>query len=406
MKSTMRVLLAGTALCAVGVSGAYAQSSDLRPVGARVGAFTVFPQVKAEMSYTDNLFAESTGEVSDFGWTVSPSVLARSNFSRHEVVAQAAVVPTFYSDNSDDNFIDYNAGINGRIDVSRGVEILPVLSYRHGHEPRGDDNVGGAAAEPVESNIYNVGADIRYNPSRLRLEFGGSVRASDFIDNALLAGGTDNQDDRDRVNYGVRGLAGYEIGAKTYAFVRGSYNRVDFSNNDDIFGVKRDSNIYNVGAGLSYEPSVSTVARASIGYISQSFDNAVFGDVSGIGANLQLNWRLSPLTELIANGERRVDQTTQGTAASELVWAAQAEVRHDLRRNLQLSGLIGYSNRLFEGGTSTREDDVYRASVGADYTITRNFVLGAKYTYATRVSSDTGFGYQQSTVLASVTARF
>lgn len=228
----------------------------------------------------------------------------------------------------------------------------------------------------------------------------------DYDDVALVGGGTDNQDDRDRLELRTAARVAYEVRPRLSLFVNGGYSTFDYDDVDDAVLVKRDSDIYNVGGGVAYKPGARTELSVGAGYISQSFDNAAFNDVDGLAVNARVAWELSALTTITGNVERRIDQSTDATVGSELVFDSRIGVRHELRRNVVVGAGLGFTSREFEGGASNREDEVYVARLRADYYINRNFSVGARYRFSRRVSSATGQGFSQNNVLATATARF
>ncbi|MDF1735586.1 MAG: outer membrane beta-barrel protein [Minwuia sp.] len=395
------------AVAALSIAGAaHAQSKEYQPNGARVGSFTIFPSLTVGLEYTDNAFLEDTNTEDDTIARVRPGILARSNLKRHEIVAAVNGNMAFHSNNSDDNTYDYNARLGGTIEASRALRILPEVSYRAGSEPRGDDNVNGLAAEPSTFDVMAGKAKAIYKAGRVTLEGGAGAQYSDFNDIEITGGGKVAQDDRDRLRINTEAKIGYEFRSKTDVFVSGTYSMIDFDNVDPTVGQKRDSDIVTVTAGISHRPTARTEATIGAGYITQNFDNNAFGSVDGFAVNGVLAWELTKLTTITGRVERRIDQTTDANSSSELVWSGRLGVRHQLRRNVVIGGGVGYSNRLFEGGASNREDDRYEARAQADYYINRNFSVGAQYRFARRVSNLAGSGFSENRVQATVTARF
>jgi hypothetical protein len=395
------------AVAALSVAGAaHAQSRDYQPNGARVGSFTVFPSLTVGLEYTDNAFLEDTNTEDDTIARVRPGILARSNFKRHEVVASFLGDATFHSTNSDDNTLDFVARLGGTIEATRALRILPEVSYRAASEQRGDNNVNALAAEPSTFDVMAGKVDAIYKAGRVTLEAGAGVSYSDFDDIPLTGGGQAAQNDRDRLRLDTSAKVAYEFRSKTDVFVKGTYSMIDFDNVDAVVGQKRDSDVFSALVGVSHKPTARTEATIGAGYIVENFDNNAFGSVDGFAVNGVLAWELSALTTVTGRVERHIDQTTDANSSSELAWSGSLGVRHQLRRNVVLGGDVAYSNRLFEGRTSNREDDRYEASAQADYYINRNFSVGAKYRFARRISNLAGNGFSENRVQATVTARF
>ncbi len=395
------------AVAALSVAGAAnAQSRDYQPNGARVGSFTIFPSLTLGVEYTDNAFLEDTNTEDDTIFRVRPGILARSNLRRHEIVGSVTGNVAFHGNSSDDNTFDATARLGGTIEASRSLQILPEVSYRRGSEPRGDNNVNGLAAEPSVFDVMEGKAKAVYKAGRVTLEAGGGAAYTDYDNISLTGGGNVSQDDRDRLRLTGEAKVAYEFRSKTDVFVKGSYSIIDFDNADQVVGQERDSDIIAVTAGISHRPTARTEATIGAGYITQDFDNNAFGSVDGFVVNGVLAWELTALTTVTGSIERRIDQTTDATASSELVWSGRIGVRHQLRRNVVIGGGVGYANRLFEGGASTRDDDRYQARAQADYFINRNFSVGAQYQFTRRVSNLAGNGFSENRVQATVTARF
>lgn len=416
MRKIRNSVLVAAAVTVAGTGVAMAQTAGYQPFptqareyqaqGARVGSFVLFPSLSAGVEYNDNTFLRQANEQSDVIARVSPRIAARSDFSRHQLVLNAGTEAAFHSNSSDDNTIDYNVGMNAVLEATRDLKIKPKASYRHSHEARGDDNVNGFSEEPVPFDTVSAGVDVEYLVGRMTINLLGDVAYRDFEDVALFGGGIDNQDDRDRVSLSGGLRVGYEFRAGTQIFAEGRYMTTDFDNVDDNFLVKRDSDEYRILAGVKYSPSAVRTVSLGAGYVSRSFDQAVFSDVDGFAVNGSLAWAVTPLTRVYGSVERRVDESSQNNAAAELVWSSNLSVRHELRRNVILGAKVSYANRLFEGNASTRDDDVFGAGVQADYYLTKNFSIGAKYDFARRVSTDANAGYTQNKVIATAVARF
>lgn len=395
------------AVAALSVAGAaHAQSREYQPNGARVGSFTVFPSLTVGLEYTDNAFLEDTNTEDDTIARVRPGILARSNFKRHEVVASLTGNAAFHENNGDDNTFDYNARLGGTIEATRALRILPEVSYRAGSEPRGDNNVNNLAAEPSTFDVMAGKVKAIYKAGRVSFEAGAGAAYSDYDDIAITGGGVASQDDRDRLRIDTEAKVAYEFRSKTDVFVKGTYSMIDFDNVDPIVLQKRDSDIFSASVGISHRPTAKTEATIGAGYIVENFDNNAFGSVDGFMVNGVLAWDVTPLTTITGRVERRIDQSTDANASSELVWDGLLGVSHQLRRNVVLGGDVGYSNRLFEGRASNREDDRYLARAKADYYINRNFSVGAQYSFARRISNIANSGYTENRVQATVTARF
>ena len=85
---------------------------------------------------------------------------------------------------------------------------------------------------------------------------------------------------------------------------------------------------------------------------------------------------------------RGVSETNLATASDVVSTDARVSVDHELLRNLILTARLSRSQDAFEG--SSREDDYFRAGIGAKYPCNRHFSLSLAYDYANRDSSASG----------------
>ena len=174
-----------------------AQDRD-RPDGIRAGAFIINPSITVEESYNSNIFLEDSGVTDTFLTTIAPSLTIESNWNRHALRLVTGSEFGFFSHDSDDDYIDYNVGLSGVLDITRRAHIDGGFGYTHGHEARGTVDVPGTATEPVEFDGFS--GDILGEVSTGRFRFQAFANAEDlnFEDVSLIGGGVSNEDDRDR----------------------------------------------------------------------------------------------------------------------------------------------------------------------------------------------------------------
>jgi hypothetical protein len=377
------------------------QRPELDPLGIRLGSFVLHPELGIEEQYNSNIFATETDEEADFITSFTPRLLLRSDWRRHQVTLRVGADAGFYADNGSEDYVDYLAGVEGRLDITGDSYLAGSADYRHLHEDRGSpDDADGD--EPTELDAALLAAAYVQRFGRINLEVAGSFEGLDFYDVDSSAG-TINNDDRDRLEAEGALRVGYEFMPDVEAFVEGTYNIRDYDDAVDDAGFNRDSDGFGAAAGVTVDFGGVTFGDFYVGYRQQDYEDPAFETVSGIDAGATLTWNVTPLTTVVAGVERSIQETTTAGAAGSVATEFSVEADHELLRNLIL-GLDGrYMMRDYEG--IDREDDYFAVGADARYMMNRNMYLSAGYEFRNRDSTLPGEDYDQHIAILRLTLR-
>jgi hypothetical protein len=372
---------------------------DYDPLGVRAGGFMVFPSIEIGEAYNDNIFATENDEEDDFITAVRPQVDVTSDWNRHEVSLQTGAEAGFYLDNDDENFVDYFALVDGRLDVVRETFLLGGVGFRHEHEDRGSpDDVAGE--EPTEYDVYSANLGAFRGRGRISARVDGNVDRYDYQDVDAAGGGEIDQDDRDRTHYTLTGRVGYEYLPDVEAFVRVIGRMREYDELEG--GLDRDSTGYAAVIGTELDFTGKLSGEVFVGYQHTTYDDDTLNDIDGIAAGGSVLWNVTGLTSIRGFIEGSTEETTQAGASGYLALRAGASVEHELMRNVLLGAGITLGRDDYEG--IDREDDIVIGNLSAKYLINRNFYAGAEFTHRTR-SSDTPDEYSQNIFLVRLGAQ-
>ena len=375
-----------------------------RPDGIRAGAFIINPSITVEESYNSNIFLEDSGVTDTFLTTIAPSLTIESNWNRHGLRLETGAEFGFFSHDSDDDYIDYNAGLSGVLDITRAMRISGGFGYFRDHDQRGSVDVPGNIAEPVEFDGFTGDILGEMAFGRFRFEAFANTQYLDYEDAPLIGGGVANEDDRDRfaaeagveIGYGVR--RGYEV------FIRGSYLVTDYDDAVDDAGIDRDSTGFRVLGGLKVDFTRLVEASVGVGYLASFYDDPALADASGVAVDAGILWSVTPITSIFLNASRDINETTLTGASGSTTTAAEIGVRHELWRNLTLGASGGFADIDFNG--ISRNDQIYSAGLGAEWKMTRRLTLAPSYDFRLRDSNAAGLDFTDHRVSLSLSYGF
>lgn len=364
--------------------------------GVRVGSFVLRPSLTVSETYDSNVFAANTGEVSDFVTDVNPNVVFESDWANHSLRLEADLEQSLHASEDSEDATDWTLGVSGRLDVLTNTEVRAGLLYGSLTEDRGEPEDVGAAAEPTDYEMFEGSLGITQRFNRLSFDVDAEYADLDFDDTPLIGGGFDENDDRDRSVLEVAVQVGYQLVADTVVFLRGTYNDRDYELDVPAVALNRDSNGYEVVAGVSFELGSLATGEVFAGYQEQSFDDPSFSAVSGIAYGASVDWYVTPLTTLRLSADTAIEDTTSGGASAFESQTVGIGVDHEFLRNLVASLDVDYTEEDFS--SSARKDEIYEVEVGIDYLIDRVFSIGIFAGYEERDSSVAGDSFSRETV--------
>lgn len=379
---------------------------ELDPLGIRAGSFLLFPKLDVQESFNDNVFATESDKKSDFITRIIPSILVDSDWNRHALSFQADTAIGLYLDNSDENYEDYRVGTAGRLDITGESYLSAGVDYKALHEGRGSpDDAGGT--EPSEYDVVSGNVEFFQDLGRFNLTVDGTVESFNFDDASAIVGGVPidiNNDDRDR--YETEGTVrfGYEIIPDYEAFVRGAYNFRRYGADVDDAGFNRDSEGYEVVAGVAIDFGGLVFGDFFVGYAAQNFDDSALKTIDGATVGADMTWNVTPLTTVVGTITRTVEETTVAGASGSFSTALGLSVDHELLRNLLLGADAGVVRRDYEG--FNRTDDTFNVGVDAKYMLNRHLYLSSAYGYRTRTSDAAGVDYDENLFLLRLEAQY
>lgn len=374
---------------------------EVEQLGIRAGSFLILPRIETGVTYDSNALATENNPEHDYIWVTRPRVDVRSNFSNHALNFSADADFGRYRDFSSENYTDYRVQADGRYDVSKDGSIDGLVFHRRNHEGRADaDNaVVFGSAEPVK--YYTTGAEAGYTQrfNRIRARVSALAHYTDYADTELVGGGSLRQDDRDRWDYAGTGRVGYEFIDGYETFIQGTYSWTRYRENGGG-GLNRDSDGYEVVAGISTDVTGLITGEFYLGYLAKNYDDPRLEDFSGLALGGRLNWAVTQLTSITGSVSRQVRETTYtqgaGLASSYDRTIFAVGVDHELLRTLLLNGRVQWRQDDFNG--VDRTDNVYTLGAGATYQVNRYLFLSGGYTYEKRNSNVVGADYTDNLV--------
>lgn len=364
-------------------------------LGMRAGAFILRPRADLGVEFNDNIFATATATESDTIFVINPSIAVDTTWSNHAFNAFANVLTREYSDFDDESTTDYSFGAAGRIDVARGSAVNVSASHSRGTEPRTSAGAAGFAAEPIrfDTTSFAIGADHVFN--RLRLRGGYDFTKTDYEDAVLIGGGIANQGFRDRDLHRYTLRADYAVSPDTALFARYRHNERDHRLSPPAVAVDRDSSGYTFDVGIEFDLGSLARGELGIGYMKQDYDSPAFANVDGFSIDGLIEWFPTQLTTLTFTAQRSIEDSGIAAAAGFIGTSLAAQLDHELRRNIILTGRVDYGSDEYQG--IDREDERWGATAQATYLMNRNVGLRAAYSHFEQTSSGTA-GNQDFTV--------
>ena len=367
------------------------------PLGLRAGTLLVFPTIDTQIGFDSNPERRSGGSKSSGFSRTEAALTLRSDFARNELTAELRGNYSKFFSNSNADRPEAQGRIGLRVDYSRDTAFDFELRGRIDSEAPGTANLTGQAqGRPLTFQTgATAGITQRYN--RLAVSVRATIDRQDFSDAPIGNGQTLSQNDRNLTQYGLRLRTGYEVTPGLIPFLEVLVDTRQRDQALDNAGFRRDSNSLQLRTGTSFEITRTLTGEVAAGYGLRDTSDNRLRDVRGAVAEGTLTWAISPLTTLRLRAATDFDETTQAGSAGALTRRLTGELSHALLRNLTITATGSAARSEFNG--INRTDDILRASLGLEYSVTRNLVLRASYVNDKTISNTPGNSISGNTYL-------
>ncbi|HRK70443.1 MAG TPA: outer membrane beta-barrel protein [Micropepsaceae bacterium] len=377
------------------------------PVGARVGSFMFFPQIEVTGTFDDNIYATNTAGEDDFITRYMAGAVMQSTWADDELHFGGAYVYSDYADNEDESASDAGLIGGGAFRLGTSTTFAFEGTYQWLTEDRASNDLPGFQAEPTDVELFDVWATLTHRFNRLTAAVGAGFQSADYDDVPLFGGGTLDMDERDRQKTTWMGYLGYELTPGYSFYLRGSLYDIDYDLQPPAVFFNRDSEGYEVLAGISFELTRLVNGHVAIGFFEQDYDFAGFGTVDGLDFSANLTWEASERTRVVLDGSRSVEETQLLFSSSYVRTRFGIGVVHALYPNINISAGVARTDDDYESIFGfARDDQGWDVNAGAVWFINRNLSANFDFRYTDRDSNTVLFEFERTRVGGGLTIRF
>lgn len=362
--------------------------------GIDLGGFRLFPTATVSETYDDNIFAEDSDEEDDFITAVTAGILAKSEWSRHQVEVEAALRHEKFLTNDEQDRTDYIIRPTARFQL--GGRDTARLTAEHSRRTVGrDDPEDSGNEDPTEFNRFAAGGEYIARVNRLFFGLNANARRDDYISSG------DNDRDRNEYRFGLP--VGYEVSAKTEVTLEPFVRRRDF---DEVDSTGADRDAWAGGATVGIDTEVTSLLHVNfdVGFIANDFDDSRFDNSLDLIFGGEAIWYVTPLTTVKSRAERRDIATNQPGSSSKTQSSLGLELQHEVQRNVLVGGEVRYINDDFRD--LDRNDDRVIFGLAAEYLLNRHVSLTADYQYQQRWSNLDDEDFDRNLVTVGLKTRF
>lgn len=384
MRKKLLFTVSAMVIALLGPAEAQSVAERLRAAeGVRLGGFVLAPSARAEIGWTDNVFADEANAQEDTFGQISAALDLQSNWSRHGIGVALDGRARRHQDFTSQNTEEVTLTANGRLDVTGDDFLFATLRFDDVAEPLSEAEPSGVV-EPI--NLQRIeargGADITFN--RLSVRAQATRRSEDYEDARLGGGRALDQDQRDLDTTEVSVRAAYERGTTTSVFAEVIYNDRAFETVPQT-AIRRDSQGFEALAGLSLDLTNLVRGYVAGGYFSQEFERGDSADVDGGSLSVDLDWFATPILTIGLEADRGFSDVGVVEANAAVSTAVGLRADYEFRRHIVFDARARTEHSEFRG--IDREDERRTFGVGALYRLSRGVGVTARYSFADQDSS-------------------
>lgn len=352
---------------------------ELEPLEIRIGTIILDPSLELGVQYDSNIYALERQPVSDVIATIDAVLSARTDWSRHGLTADVALLRRQYVRRDTESTTDYQLNAGGRLDAERGHLDIAADTARH-TQARSEVDAPGAAARPIRYQTTGIAAVGEYPFGPLTTRAGIDWHRYRFDDARTIDGTPLPQRFRDRDV--VTGLvrADLTINPALALYVSATGNQRTYRPGS----TGRDSAGYTIEAGADFDITRQVRGHVQAGYLSQR-GTAGRWTARGVSGRGKVEWFAMPVLTLTVEGGRSVEDSSDTDAAAYLRSDIDLRADYELLRSLILSAEAGYTWDRFQGSDSRARRP--RIAASAQYRMGRHLVYQLRYQHLAQHAS-------------------
>jgi len=366
--------------------------------GLRVGAFTLFPELKTSGVVTSN--AQGTaGGTSDTVLEVRPSLRLESDWVRHKFTMSGDATLERFAKNEDLSSESGSAAAALRLDVRRSTYVDLDVKYELQSTGNESSEVPATAIGKRRDHTLSGFAALNHDVggTELRLKLGAERRLYDDVE--LSGGASEDNGDREYTAYTVALRGALARDAVLTPFVEAAYEPRIHDRKVDRNGIRRDSQGARFTAGLAVDDDPIWGGEVGASLFYRTYKDGSLEDQWVPGLTASLAWQPTDLTRLEFNAGVSLEETVTTGQSATRRWFADVEATHALRENLDLKAGSGFTVEDGSGTVLTTE-----ASLGLDWAVNPYLLLSAAYE-ASWVDVSSAPNYSEHRLISSVTLR-
>jgi hypothetical protein len=398
MKFAFKTIVLSTVFAGLGVPAAMAQSpdnpfqrgrytavtdrnqADFDPEAVRAGSFDIWANLGLSAAYNDNILAEQDGPDDDTVIHIRPELEARSDWTSHSLIAGLRVDHQEYVANDEETSTDYDAYLDGRLDVQRSFALSGRVNAGHTTEERYEP--GNTQTEPAQFDSLGASVGATFRNDRIRLEARAGTVERNF---------NTEYDFRDYTENAIFARASYAVSPDVAVFVQGEQSEQDYDFAGSVSNPSRDGTRTNVQIGASFELQAPFRGEIAVGNVEEEKDDPAWNDTDGVSVDGQVYWFPTQITTVTFRASQGVFDPGLLEVASADRASYGVRVDHELRRNIIIFGDASFGKYDYEGTASApydREDEYSEFQVGFDYKINKR--MHADFSYRLHDQESTG----------------
>jgi len=326
----------------------------------------VTPSLSVDAKYDDNIYNQTNNETGSAILVVAPAVNFKVDNGINNISFDLGLNSGTYAENTDDNYVDGNAGIAAHLESGKSHRFDFTASIASISEQRGSGLSEGAfdpAADLIRHADMLLTATYEYGirSTQARIAFTTEAGVIDYSDNNVFA--TADSDVKNNL-----------IGS-TFYYNTNAFTEVSLTLNGDYIrydtATLKDSDVYNALLGLNWQGSSTITLDGKLGFEFKQFENTEIDDFDGLTWDIGAKWQPLRYTSFYLS----TTQASQDPDSADGSYLVERDVDlswdHAWSSKIDTSLAVTFQQDDYENEANNRLDEYLKYTVAVDYSFTQ-----------------------------------